>query len=270
MVRKGKKVVGEQCNSMRASEDTQGFCYGHYMNWCKVNAPEVVKEKELKRRASHAEFHEKRKTPWSRTVKKGDKAAMVPLPEDATVREQVLKVMGFGQAFDLEVEYSLYKELGMGKGQENYDEMFAYALWLDSPANLRSPRDKEGVSKVLGVSIHTLLMWERSPNLHDIRIKKLDTIFDNGYKLFLEKLMEGVALGDTKFMQIYQAMMKERKEKVESRPSLPQLPDALKKQVDEAAGDNPFVTVRSQTKPAEQAAVFNAMANGSLKPEMEN
>jgi hypothetical protein len=258
-VLRGEYKIGDQCNATaRNAEKTNSLCGGHFRKWNKINNPQVNAEIASKQseslRASRRAVEQKNKD----IVENSNNI----LTETA---QEILQVLGKNEKYDLVYEYSLLKRLNANPQQESYSEKFAFAMWLNTPEHSRTPKTIEEVPDILGVQLVTLSLWRRSPELVRIMNNKARESFCRAYGYITEKLLERVAGGSEKAMDVGLKHIKEIEAEIgansRSTPAAPKLLDEAKK-INESGIDR-FVGVANQVK---KIANYDALINGNVKP----
>lgn len=259
-VLEGRAQIGDQCGSPRARPEQHNYCYGHYRSWCKANRPEVM----------IAEHEKKRDTMKGRNDSIIEDAAKDDNPYG--IRADTIAALGLDEHFDLEKEYALYKRLNLDASQENYDEKFAYAGWLDTSPAMREPKEISEVSRILGVGVAQLERWRNTPEVMRILADRTKMAFKKAAKLVFYRLTDRALRGEAKAMELFTKINREIEEKEEAKPKAPPI---TQEQIDRASaicGDklgSKFGGLEGPSRNAEKAVVFDAIANGDLK-ELDN
>jgi hypothetical protein len=259
LVLKGKYQVGEQCVAQcRNVELTQGFCYGHFKNWNKKNNPDVNAKAGRKQSDSLRASAQK--------ARDRNREIVDSLNDNLTdIDREVLQVLGKNETCDLVHDYSVLKVLNPGPQSESYAEKFAFAIWLNTPESKRTPTTIEEVPEILGVSIYTLSLWRKSPELVRIFNNKAKQSFVGALPWIHSKLLNRVAGGSEKAMDVSIKIIKEYEVEmganVKQAKVDPLLLDEAKKINEGDAGR--FFGVANQAK---KAANYDLLVSGDVKP----
>jgi predicted transcriptional regulator len=261
-VKSGQFKVGDQCTSLRASERSHRFCGGHLKQWNKLNNPEGnkpgIEKAKATSRASRNKIIQANKEIVENSQKELGEQTM-----------GIINILNKNKSIDLAHEYQILKNLKQDPTQEHYAEKYAFALWLNAPEPLRTPKTPEEVCAILGVGTSTLTMWRRSPEI--VRIINNDTkqMYLNMYPWLLEKLCEGVARGDKGFTDIAFKHMKEVEVECGSGGKSFNIPDKLKEEAKRINDDGTDNRARGIVDKAKKVANYTALVNGDVKPDGE-
>ncbi len=250
----GKYQVGEQCRRVTATDETQGFCFGHFKKWNKVNDPAANSKLSDKQKATMLRHNKKREQKNKDIIQEETNK----LSEDA---QEILHVMKADKEYDLAKEYNMCKLLNINPTQEKFAEKFSFAMWLDTAEALRTPKELEEVCVILNVGIFTLNLWKRSPEIARIINDRVREIACGSLKYVWEKVLEGVSLGDNKCKDMAMRYIEKLEERKEQKNTFPDIPRHL---VEEATG-----TTGKLDNVANQAlkvAVYDALVSGNIKP----
>jgi len=260
LVLSGKYKVGEQCvATSRNVEAMRGFCGGHFRKWNKENDPEVIKAISAKQGESLRKSRDKAREKNKEIVENSENNLN-------DIDKEVLQVLGKNEKCDLVHEYSFLKRLNSNPQSESYAEKFAFAMWLNTPEVSRTPETMDEVAQILGVSVYSLSLWRRSPELVRIFNNKAKQSFIGSLPWVHSKLLKRVATGSEKAMDVSIKIIKEyeveigetaKKEKVE-----PKLLDEARK-INEGGEANKFIGVANQVK---KVAAYDMLVNGNVKP----
>jgi len=260
-VKKGEYKVGDQCfATARAVEKTHGFCGGHFKKWNKENDPEANVASGKKRSA----------TSQKKRQEVVEKNREIVENSNNTLNEktkEILGVLGKNEKYDLIYEYSLMKSLNIDPQKEKYAEKFAFALWLNTPEAMRMPKTMEEAAEILGVVMVTLAMWRRSPEITRIINDKARESHCRSYPYIFEKLLEQVALGSERAMDIGLKHIKELEAEMAGNKS--KLPNISEKLIEEARRSTEGTSSDRLTGVAnivKKVVIYDSMIAGNIKP----
>lgn len=259
----GKKQIGEQCSSLiYPTENNMGFCGGHLKKYNRIHNPE--KNAEIGRKQSD--------TARANRLNAIHKNKEIVDNCNDTLSEktkEIMRVLGKQEKYDLISEYSTIKVLNPSPLSEKYAEKFAFAMWMNTPEMSRTPKTVEEVAPILGVSVSTLALWRRSPELVKIVNDKATEAAIACYPYVWEKLMERVHDGSERAMV---DALKHIKELITERGGKPKPLDLSPSLLDEARKINETgspIKVIGVTDKAKKADIYDALVNGDIKPTNE-
>jgi hypothetical protein len=250
----GKYKIGDQCTRTSVGDKTHGFCFGHFKKWNKINNPKANSKLSAKQKATMLRHNKKRE------LKNKDTNAESQGKLDAEA-QKLVDVMGLSEEYDLLTEYTICRALNANPTQETFAEKFSFAMWLDTAKDKRTPDTLEEVAKILGVSIMTIHLWKRSPEINRMINDKTREVVSKSYKYVWFKVLEGVSQGDTRSKDIALKHIKEVEDKKEVKNTFPDLPRDV---VEQATG-----TTGKLDNVANQAlkiAAYDSLLNGNVKP----
>jgi hypothetical protein len=259
----GRAKVGDRCTCpAQVSEKSHWLCGGHLKQWNKLNNPDVNAETLAKQKAT-LQATRKRALDKNKEIVENSTEIL----GEATVG--VLKQMNRNKEVDLAKEYLILKNLKQDPTQENYAEKYAFALWLNAPDTLRTPKTIEEAAQILGVSVFTVTVWRRSPEI--IRIVNNDTKLTalRDYNYVWEKIMEGVARGDKGFADIALKHIKEIDAANSTVGKAFNLPSELKEEAARICNDGTANRATGVTDKIKKVAVYDGLTNGDIKPSGE-
>ena len=250
----GKYQIGDQCTRKSVGKENHGLCFGHFKKWNKINDPAANKKLTAKQKETMLR-HNKKREQKNKEIMSEEAEAM---SKEAL---EVLHVMKADKEFDLAEEYVYCKALNLRPDQEKFVEKFVFALWLDTAAKLRIPKTFDEVCEILNVSIYTLNLWKRSPEIARMINEHVEGIVRGSLKWVISKVLLGVALGDQKSRDSMLKYIERIEEKTESKNKFPDLPKHLVKEAADAKGklDN----VANQVL---KAAAYDSLTTGNVKP----
>jgi hypothetical protein len=236
-----------------------GFCGGHLKRWNMTNDPKANAEAG---RLQSESLRASRKLAIDKNKGIVESSNAI-LTETA---QEILQVLGKNEKYDLVYEYSLLKRLNPNPQRESYTEKFAFALWLNTPESARTPKTIEEVPEILGVTLVTLASWRRSPEIVRIINNKARESFCRSYGYTTEKLLERVAAGSEKAIDVALKHIKEIEAEMgakgKSAPVDATLLDQARK-INEGSDVSRFVGVANQAK---KIAIYDSLLNGNVKP----
>lgn len=255
----GRRKIGEVCNSLQGKKSWGGFCFPHAAKMGMV-PKEIMDEKANKIRETH-------RLKMARIVKHSKETLEKSSNDLTETTKEILSVMGKNEAYDLTYEYALLKKLNPEPQNEAYAEKFAFAMWLNTPESVRTPKELAEAAKILGVVETTLALWRRSPELVRIFNNKAKETACRSYPYIIEKALERVASGSERAMEILLKHIKEIQADSEPKSKIPMLSPALLAEAKDINADgrpNKIELVADQTI---KAAQYDAMTDGNVKVE---
>jgi len=200
---------GTQCGMPRGNKEDpekfDGYCYPHakQMNALDVT---VVQQHRAAQSEGVTKMHARQRQDYEfgagnvkNTKNRGSKMNTPAIDPD--ILDMIAE-----REYSLKDNLELYRQLDMGDGESNYNEMFAFAEWLDADTKTRKPKKLEEVAEVLGVqAVTTLKSWRKNKRLDEIR-KNIFRRRMQGPKvqrLFGVCLLQKLKLGDARAMAEY-------------------------------------------------------------------
>lgn len=262
---KGIAKIGSRCGSGQAKPETRNLCYGHYQSWLRKNDPDKLKPVTAKRQATIAKMQAEGINKNAEIIKE----AATP-GNKYGIDNDILEEMGLSGPVDLEIEYAHYKMLGIGEGQENYEEKMAFARWLSVPETERTPTDIKEAAKILGVTVFVLECWRRSPEIIKFKNRNVETVIDNSFRMVFYEVLKGVKRGDPRYVKIYMEMKANISDNKKD-DKLPKLPDNIIEMANKHAENGGERKLTGTLADMEKATIFEQARDGNLQPnEVKN
>lgn len=256
---KGKVKDGDRCINIGASLKTRDLCGGHFKQWNVKNDPEANKKITEKQKASMLKNQAKTREKHKEVVE-GARDLM------SEQTNEILRVLGKNEKYDLKYEYSLLLMLNSNPETEKYSEKYAFAMWLNTPEPMRTPKEMSEVEGILGVSKITLALWRRSPELVHIFNEKVKECAARSYIFTLEKLLEQVAIGNTQCIQVSLKHAVELMNKEQARPNFPTISKELVEQAKKGCDNGTANKLENVANQVSKAAAYDAILKGNVKP----
>lgn len=258
-VQEGKRQIGEVCNSFSGKRSYGGHCFPHAAHLGLV-PQDVMDKKAEKARESHRKKMARISEHSKETLEKSSNDL-----SDTT--KEILSVMGKNDPYDLAYEYALLKKLNPEPQNEAYAEKFAFAMWLNTPESVRTPKTLAEAAPILGVVETTLALWRRSPELVRIFNNKAKETACRSYPYIIEKALERVAIGSERAMEILLKHIKEIQADNEPKSKIPMLSPALLAEAKDINADGRPNKIEFVANHAIKAAQYDALTDGNIKVE---
>jgi len=258
-VQEGKRQIGEVCGSFSGKKAYGGMCFPHASHLGLV--PQDVLDKKA---AAFRETHRKKMARITKFTKDNLEKSSEDL-SDTT--KEILSVMGKNDPYDLSYEYALLKKLNPEPQNEAYAEKFAFAMWLNTPESVRTPKTLAEAAPILGVVETTLALWRRSPELVRIFNNKAKETACRSYPYIIEKALERVAVGSERAMEILLKHIKEIQADSEPKSRIMPLPAGMLDEAIKINTDSKSNKIEGVTNQTIKAAQYDALTDGNIKVE---
>lgn len=258
-VKDGKRQIGEVCNSFSGKKAYGGYCFPHAFHLGLVPQEVIDKRSERMR-----ETHRKK---VARATARSKEVLEKSSDSFTETTRKILDVLGKNESYDLGYEYALLKRLNPEPQNEAYAEKFAFAMWLNTPESVRTPKTLPEAAQILGVVEITLALWRRSPELVRIFNSKARETACRSYPYIIEKALERVATGSERAMEILLKHIKEIQADNEPKSKIMPLPAGMLDEAKRINSDNNIQKVDGVANHATKAAAYDALTEGNIKPE---
>lgn len=217
-----KREVGSVCRSPYTRPEWKGNCYAHAV---KLGIVEKEDEEVRKIRISNGKkkaFESRKRTAQ---LSNGDVSALSSSDRKRIDRETImsseisgddfeilLKKLG-GCRYDLQDEYNTLLKINPLGMDSNYIAKIALANWLVARQDLRTPKIDEDVASILGVSIDTIRLWKKKPEIQQlvtsIQVKIISPLADKLAMVAIMSEMEhGIGASKLKAVEMWYKIFK--------------------------------------------------------------
>ena len=262
-VTSGKNKIGERCGSWHGSKKFGGLCKGHYNQLQKANGQmDDINAMRDKRAATIGAQKEEAAEKHEEIIKDIDKN-----PETYGINPTIIEAMGLNNPVDLTNELALYRQLPMGDGQDNYAEKMAYARWISTPEAKRTPKTTPEAAQILGISLQTIEIWRRSPEVATFRRRDAENMVENAFPLVSYKMIEGCDRGDPRFFKLYQEVLEKIRAKSPKNMFPSNLPPDLVALAEKRGKESGRAQMQGPLNDIEKSTVFAAVRDGNVATE---